>query len=591
MRSATSSCNATVIRGDVRHYWPILFVYAGIWMLIQPVRLWVLLQGAERKWLAESVTNRLYEGMVPAVVMTLIFGGLLAMALWSYLMNPRAVGMMHALPIRRSSLFLSHFLTGVGMMTACHVATFLMTLLVESVAGYVDLKTTALWLLVVTVSGLFFFGLGTLCAALTGWELAIPVIYLIANFIVLALVRLLQALGGLFYYGYYPSRLLPPLAEWLTPVMKMAESWYDRKTLAAEGGLVLAVYAAAALVMTVLAWLLYRARHSEAAGDPVAFRALRPVVGYGVGILGGMAFGLLLYEILHPWNEEFFLPGLIVCLLVMGTVWYFGAEMVIRKSFRVFRSGWKHAAAVCLVLAALCVCMELDVTGFSRRLPAAEEVKNVGVELYGYGLNGTSVTCQDDEAIAAALEAHRALIQRGDVGRDAREGSLRLSYTLKNGRMVVRAYNIGSADKGAVLDAVTDLANTDEVRRCGLLGEGAEKTGAITGGAVNGREEYRELTAVEARTLWAALQRDADLGHGVRDLTNGLRESRFTASLEFWYSEGDSIWLEGVRPDCSETIAMLLELGVAETGEELFDNPWGAPGLPEGDVMASAPGL
>ena len=52
------------------------------------------------------------------VIMAFVFGGVLAMALYSYLMNGRSVGLIHSLPLKRQTLFFTQLLTGFAMLTA-----------------------------------------------------------------------------------------------------------------------------------------------------------------------------------------------------------------------------------------------------------------------------------------------------------------------------------------------------------------------------------------------------------------------------------------------------------------------------------------
>ena len=78
-----------------------------------------------------------------------------------------------------------------------------------------------------------------------------------------------------------------------------------------------------------------------------------------------MGYGL--YAMLNMNSDEINLALLLVCLALVGAVCCLAAEMVIRKSFRIFRKGWKSAAAVALVLIAICVCAKLDVFGYHQR--------------------------------------------------------------------------------------------------------------------------------------------------------------------------------------------------------------------------------
>lgn len=155
--------------------------------------------------------------------MALIFGGMMAMASFSYLMNPRSVGAMHALPQRRGTLFWTHFLTGWGMLAA---GNLLVALLTAGIALLTGVKLTAAlltWLVVVTLLDLFFMALGTFCAMITGWLLAVPVLYGVANTLALIVTWLGQQLADGLLLGYAPPDALPRLTVWLTPVYRLIQ--------------------------------------------------------------------------------------------------------------------------------------------------------------------------------------------------------------------------------------------------------------------------------------------------------------------------------------------------------------------------------
>jgi len=63
---------------------------------------------------------------------------------------------------------------------------------------------------------------------------------------------------------------------------------------------------------------------------------------------------------------------LVIAMLPVGAfIGWFGSEMLMQKTLRVFSRGWKQYAAVCGALMALALCAEFDVTGYentSRRL-------------------------------------------------------------------------------------------------------------------------------------------------------------------------------------------------------------------------------
>ena len=131
----------------------------------------------------------------------------------------------------------------------------------------------------------------------------------------------------------------------------------------------LLVYAIVGLALLALGWLLYRRRPSEAAGDAIAFRWLRPIVRWTVGLCGGLGLGLFLSVALLG-GLVGGIVQLLLCQAVMGLLCFFAAQMLLQKSFRVFRRSWKEALALVIALAAITLCIRQDFFDVQNRYPA-----------------------------------------------------------------------------------------------------------------------------------------------------------------------------------------------------------------------------
>ena len=178
MPRKTSFCNRALLRSDVKRYWPLLFLYVAVGVMIVPLP---ILQAG--RWMVSveqiqaEIHNTIYNALFGSIVMALLFGCLTAMAVWSYLMTSRAVGLLHALPVTRTEQFLSHSIAGLGMLTVGNVFIFLLSAACCAGRSYVDWAILGAWLLLTELMELFFFALASLCAMATGWLLAIPVLY------------------------------------------------------------------------------------------------------------------------------------------------------------------------------------------------------------------------------------------------------------------------------------------------------------------------------------------------------------------------------------------------------------------------------
>lgn len=203
MRSMISSSERALARSDFRRFWPLLFGYAVLWLCALPLSLWSRHDYLSSRLPMEamaSVSNYFYNASRASIYVSAFFAVLLAMALFAYLMNSRSVGLMHSLPITRGRQFATHF-----------------------AVGAVNMRGTWEWFAAAELTSLFFFALATLCALITGWLLAVPVIYTGINFLFAAFHLLFSTMTQLFYWGY-ESAGWPAWVNWLTPFVRLYQA-------------------------------------------------------------------------------------------------------------------------------------------------------------------------------------------------------------------------------------------------------------------------------------------------------------------------------------------------------------------------------
>lgn len=585
MPRKTSFCKAALLRSDAKRYWPLLFLYTAVWVMILPLQLLKVSRWETGAVLVRAALhNTIHDTLYASIIMGLLFGCLTAMAVWSYLMTPRTIGLMHALPVNRTQQFFSHAISGFGMLTAGNVLVFLLSVGSCAARGYVDWAMLGAWLLLTELMGLFFFALASLCAMATGWLLAIPVLYGAANVLAYLLHIVVQAMAEVFYYGYTATEPAAGVV-WLTPVGKLwlsvnagGEQWIDQygavqdgyfaamdgyrwETLNASAYTTCFIYAAAALMLLALVWWLYQKRSSEMAGDAMAFRWLRPVARWTIGLCGGWGLGLFLhYVVLSGASSN--LAQLLVSQIIMGVVCFFGAQMLLQKRFRIFnKRWWIETAAMLAVLAAVTVGVKADITGYQHRIPAAEDVTSVRVMC-----SAIDMDTEDPALTETVIALHRAILEQYD--REGAPGSfyptssedtsgeetvqhryVRMTYTLKNGTKLAREYLVRMQHGTETYTLLMELANT----RGSLLAivglDYLERWGgvdAITGGYVLRYEDGAELTlsGQQAKALAESLYADIDSGALTVDILDtdkvfGTGGSRYGVTL-YLYVDGVS---------------------------------------------------
>ena len=568
MQSKTSFFNRTVFLHDLKRWWPLTAGYALIWLLAMPLG-----------WLTElnhdaylSAWNVQFDALDIAgnagYWSAFCVGILFAMAAFSYLTNPRATYGLHALPERRETLYVTHYLAGLCSQLAPQLVTILLTLAVLAAHGAFSARLLGLMLLAFVLPTLFFYSFAVFCVMFTGQILAAPVFYGALNVVVVGVELLIRTFAGNFLYGWAEN--IEPVLTPLSPIVKLVENGVratQNTYELLENGVTLVegthelqllgldwllIYAAAGLVFAALGLLVYRARHSEATGSTVAIGWARPIFKYGVTFCAALALGQLLYFLFFGQfrsNGSYSLPGTLGCMALAGLLGYFVAEMLLKKSFRVLKSGWRGALVVVAVLVVMGCGMSLDLTGYESYVPDVDDVQNATVQMNVYSnANHFFLDIQDPETIRLIIEAHRAVVSDkarqlewndGSQPRDYSEagaayGYFSVDYTLKDGRLVRRRYpdvTIFSdelGDPASAAAALTALNNSETVMFARALGRDyfssdtdprALRDLRFTGGDAYlydndaYREQSRTLTAHEAELLYDAVLRDVAAGH------------------------------------------------------------------------------
>ena len=596
MRSVTSYFNRELLRGALQRTWPLWAAYTLIWLLLLPVTIFIRLSDRHIVYSRPTLSYELLNtGLPTGVMMAAVFGIFFAMAMFAYLTNSRATNGMHAMPIRREGLFLTHYLAGLFCQVVTLLVSFALAALVTAAFGVFDGYAVGMGLLLCVLLVLFFYSFGVLCMVCVGQILAGAVFYGILNFLFVGMEVLLRSFAGNFLYGYDGRSSAFSTAP-LSPPVEIASSLsvsYVYDGIDPIGVRVFhlgtfAAYAAAGLVLAALALLLYRKRRSEMTGNTVAIGWLRPVFKYGVALCSAFSLGQLLSYFVFELTDSTYtagaLIGTIACMIFAGLIGYYAAEMLLKKSFRVFKTSWKGALATSAVLILIGLSFPLDLTGYQSRVPEQSDIVSATVDLYGGNVSG-SFNLSGQESIALLRDAHCAVItdkarqteyNRRYVPFDGDTCMLRITYELADGTELFRSYDLSTdeallSDPSSPESALTKLANCTEITRARVLGgwvpDHLEEL-RITGGYLNcsyysdgkySHNEEAELNAAQANSAFTALMQDCDAGSiESADLFAAEEDDcEYYLSLELWYFD----------PSDSEARASATK----HTGEELYN--------------------
>lgn len=311
MPSKTSFCNGTEFRKCLSRWWPLWVIYGVILFIMLPG---VLLNARSTIPYVSTgqisyLSNVILSETQMLLPLTAFCAGLLAAAaMFGYLYTPRGAGLAASLPIRRGCMFRTHLLAGLVMLLSAEAVIFGLAVLIEATRFELVIEPLLIWLGILALETVVFYGIAVLCAMFTGHVVMLPCLYLLVNFIAVGFQLLVEAVLYTFVYGMSGMADLP--VDWLSPLVlfmrrtSVGHADLVRPISGTEAEVAIAnfsgwiyplVWAAFALLLLVCAGQLYRRRRMESAGDTVAIPVLKPVLKYIVALFAGLAMPVGVY--------------------------------------------------------------------------------------------------------------------------------------------------------------------------------------------------------------------------------------------------------------------------------------------------------
>ncbi len=426
MKLRTSYFNGTVLRKDITRFSP-------IWALYTIFSLLVLMAFDART--PGQMVSACHDVLGSMSVVNLLYAGIVALMLFGDLFNPRMCNALHAFPMRREGWFITHLVSGILF---CLVPNLLIVILTGFTLGSM-FYIAFLWLAVMLLQYLFFFGVATFSVLCAGNRLGAAAVYGLINFLSLLVYYLAYTFYVPLLYG------VEARAEQFTffsPCVHMAGHTYFNYThylgtvenLFFEQWLYLFAVAGIGVVLMALAVLIYRRRNLETAGDLISLRCLRPVFLVIVTVGAG--------AVMHALGDVFSYTLSTVFSAVGLVVGFFISRMLLMRTVRVFQP--KAFLGLFLLIAAMGLSMlltALDPLGIVTRIPKLQDVERVSLSAsaYYYG-SSQKLTLEDPKDIGGVLGLHQSILQTRDGDRS--DPDLYLEYTLAGGGKLVRHYTV-----------------------------------------------------------------------------------------------------------------------------------------------------
>ena len=458
MKRQISFFHKTIFRADVKRFWwiPILHTLAVILTCLVPFyeRMTYLLETKQitgYEDIGSGYINCHWSNYcLPSYFAVFVAAVVLSMLLFSYLNKKGAVATMHAQPVTRLSLYVTHTIYGllalvvpVAIISAA-LAFIRSDAMMAQVLSLSDIRN---WAYTTLTYGVIAFSLTTCIGMVVGNSVAQPIFACIFATLPIFVEVMLKGVATTHLYGYSDE------VNFITQKL-----YLDVEQMTNSSGAVM--YLVLAAIFLAAGFGIYKLRHLENHGEVIAFPKLKPVFVYGVALCAGFLGFAYIYALTEIANLLFMIPFGIVGLMI--------ANFIAKKAFTMKGTLFPTSAFLLSVLVLICV-FAMDITGYESRIPDADDVESVIVSdrnyydqtFYRYVTEKEYIpVLTEKKDIENALAFHQHKIDA--PSEETAYNNIYVTYHLKNGKTMHRTYPVNFRDEAEFLKPIME---TEENRK------------------------------------------------------------------------------------------------------------------------------
>ena len=456
MRSKASyfSISMPLVRENMRRFWAIPVLSFLVYFLsgVFPI----LMSYKDLSRMASYIEMSLHNMQPFFMGAHLIVPVITAVLLYGYLQKVSSVAVMHSMPFTRSKLFNSGFVSGLILISTPILMNGIILLLLSKPTyrqwGYAEdltISTTNVfstgeilnWMGTSILIVLVLFSVAVFTGIVTGNNL----MHLLTSYFFIFLIPLLYAVFNFYFqeflYGFDLSGNWMDICLSISPYTGILQSGGYFGTIA------VLYYIGTILVMLMASAILYNRRKLERASDSLTFGFMKPIICYIIAFLGmtmlGFYFQVLGEERLYMYAG--FAAGTVIFFII--------GQMIVTKSARIFnKAGLKSFVIYALIAVLFLVGLNVDVTGFEKRVPNPQKLNSAGVNAYfnsviwKSGNNREEPYLTTPENLEALTAFHRSILDNRERFEQAQANlytsSLQLEYDTTGLLDMNRRYNI-----------------------------------------------------------------------------------------------------------------------------------------------------
>ena len=259
MTSRASLLNFTLMKENFKRFWPIMAGGLAFWLICGPFAL-MISKGAGGY--SYGVMKSILTHINPApILLNILLPAALALACFGYLHRTNSSGVMHAMPFSRASLFVSNYVSGLLMAILPAVVITVCLLFMrggvdipvwEGAPRYFTGMNILRFLLEEFTVVSFVYSVAVFAAVISGLGVIHALTAVALNFILPVVYLILMGYMDIFEYGFTTGTLVEEIGMRMNPYLLILDSdGFSAKEVV--------IYLLIALVIAVLAYVLYRA--------------------------------------------------------------------------------------------------------------------------------------------------------------------------------------------------------------------------------------------------------------------------------------------------------------------------------------------
>lgn len=460
MRSKTSCFNMHLARHMTLRYWPLWALYALVIFVMGPVTLLGQLNDLHRYSSELYIHRQLAENAaLLGMVFNAIAASCAALAVFSPLYKTDSAVMEAALPVDRRTRFITSAVTGLSWLLITDVLMFLIMLALEVGFGHVYMPALWLWLGVMLMQNVAFYGMACFGAMLTGKLIVGAGIIVFMHFAAGMMYVMLYSVLDVMLWGYAGGDTATTIMIALSPIVQLfnynvrfytpnGTAWdfsdtlpISKAVLGYEGWGYLMACVIVGVIFAAVAYSLYIRRQTETAGETISVKILRPVFIAAATLYCAMGIGIILHSLIFTNGFEdgsgAACAAMGGCMLVGAFIGYVLGMMILKRTVKVQSSlkGFAIPASAVALFAILCA---TGLFGWSTWVPRADNVEYVDVHVGSY-----NNTLYGEEDVARMINIHHELLRQYDEDYDGiNYRYITLSYKLENGHTAQRYFKL-----------------------------------------------------------------------------------------------------------------------------------------------------